>query len=492
MKILKRIVVIVLIAAMFFGGWYGYKTYNFPINLLKKLPFEIPFLTDHDENEETVYVTKLSILTGSQNEMAEKYSGTVEAQDTSKIYIDGGKTVKTVLVKDGDVVKEGQLLFEYDQSSIESTLEQTELELDKLKNEVDSYNNQIQSIQKEEAKANGDDKLQYSIQIETLKMQLKENEFNQKSKQNKIDQLRESLGNTEVRSPIDGIIQKVDMTKVTSGSDDSISSYLETGSDSSYFGGSDASFITILSTGGYRVKGKVNELNVSDIVPGTRVIVRSRADMNLTWTGTMGGIETNSDNQSNESGMGMYYGNSDSVSTSYPFYINLDSSDGLMLGQHVLIETDNGQMDKKEGIWLTSYFIVGIDTRSPYVWAEDKDGRIEKREVVLGNYDEALDQYEIIEGIDNNDYIAYPASSVSEGMKAVRGNEDETLASMYQEDTSETESQYTETEYDEYADELGEIMYFDPEGNTITEEEYRELYPEEIPEEFATEDVLAP
>ena len=34
------------------------------------------------------------------------------------------------------------------------------------------------------------------------------------------------------------------------------------------------------------------------------------------------------------------------------FYVNLDSSEGLMLGQHVYIEPDEGQDEKKSGIWL--------------------------------------------------------------------------------------------------------------------------------------------
>ena len=47
---------------------------------------------------------------------------------------------------------------------------------------------------------------------------------------------------------------------------------------------------------------------------------------------------------------------------------SLDSSDGLMLGQHVYIEPDEGQDDNKAGIWLNDYFIVDADTDSPYVW----------------------------------------------------------------------------------------------------------------------------
>ena len=58
--------------------------------------------------------------------------------------------------------------------------------------------------------------------------------------------------------------------------------------------GSDSSaFITILSTGAYRVKGKVNEQNRDSIVPGEAVIIRSRVDSSKTWKGTMGSIDMN-------------------------------------------------------------------------------------------------------------------------------------------------------------------------------------------------------
>ena len=62
---------------------------------------------------------------------------------------------------------------------------------------------------------------------------------------------------------------------------------------------------------------------------------------------------------------GMSSASDDQTSSStYPFYVNLDSSEGLMLGQHVYIEPDEGQDEKKSGIWLNDYFIVDADTDS--------------------------------------------------------------------------------------------------------------------------------
>ena len=107
-------------------------------------------------------------------------------------------------------------------------------------------------------------------------MNLKKNEYSQKSKQAEITKLQNTMGNTEVRSPIDGVIQKIDTTKLTtddSGMDDMDQdmSYSDTGMTGE---SSQNAFITILSTGAYRIKGTVNEMNVGSIIEGEPVIIQ--------------------------------------------------------------------------------------------------------------------------------------------------------------------------------------------------------------------------
>ena len=74
-----------------------------------------------------------------------------------------------------------------------------------------------------------------------------------------------------------------------------------------------------------------------------------------------------------------------SYQLSYPFYVELDSSDGLMLGQHVYIERDIGQDEQKDGLWISDYYIVDADTNEPYVWAANDKKKLEKRYVTLGS-----------------------------------------------------------------------------------------------------------
>lgn len=363
------------------------------------------------------YVSQVSEITGDVAGVSNRYAGVVEPQETVEVELESGRTVKEVQVETGEEVKQGQLLFEYDLSSIQEDLAESQLELDRLKNEAASLTEQIATLEKEKKKASQDSQLSYTIEIETNRMNLKKNEYDQKSKQAEITKLQNATGNTEVRSSIDGVIQKIDTSQLTTDDGDSLDSAV----DYSMLSGDDSShaFITILSTSAYRIKGTVNEMNVGNIIEGSPVIIRSRVDEDEIWRGTMGTVDRDSANTEDSSSM--YYGmvdtsGSQTSSSTYPFYVHLDSSDGLMLGQHVYIEMDEGQEDKKEGLWLSEFYIVDAATDSPYVWAADEDKKLEKRPVILGQYDETLGEYEIADGLTKNDYIAFPSDTLTEGM----------------------------------------------------------------------------
>lgn len=388
------------------------------------------YLKDKDgvaAGDEVAYVTRISALNGDDSGVMNRFAGVVEPQETVKVNIESGRKVKEVEVKTGEEVKAGQLLFEYDLTSIQEDLQEAKLALDRLKNEALSLDDQIKTLEKEKKKASKNNQLSYTIEIETNKMNLKKNEYDQISKEAEITKLENATGNTEVRSEIDGVIQKIDTTKLATDDGDSLDESLDM---DSYSGDSESgdsnAFITILSTGAYRIKGKVNEQNKSSIIPGEPVIIRSRVDETEVWHGTMGAIDEQ--NASSESSGNMYYGMVDSSgdsqtsSSSYPFYVELESSDGLMLGQHVYIEKDEGQEEQKEGVWLSDFYIVDADSDNPYVWAANDKDRLEKRAVVLGQYDETMGEYEIADGLTEDDSIAFPAENLVEGMATADGS----------------------------------------------------------------------
>ena len=87
---------------------------------------------------DVIYVTLISEINGDAAGVSNRYAGTVEPQETVEVELESGRSVKEVQVKTGDQVKKGQLLFEYDLSSIQDSLEEAQLELDRLKNEESS------------------------------------------------------------------------------------------------------------------------------------------------------------------------------------------------------------------------------------------------------------------------------------------------------------------------------------------------------------------
>jgi len=113
------------------------------------------------------------------------------------------------------------------------------------------------------------------------------------------------------------------------------------------------------------------------------------------------------------------------MSSKYPFYVTLEGGgEGLLMGQHVYIEPDYGQEDTQaeNQINLPSYFLNDPDG-SPWVWAQSKSGKLEKRTVKLGDYNAEADTYPVLSGLTAEDYIAFPDDTLQAGMKCVTYDE---------------------------------------------------------------------
>lgn len=366
-------------------------------------------------NEELVYATKISDLNGGYDLTESRYMGTVESQEVKGVNRDSDKKVKELYVKEEDEVKAGDVLFEYDTESMELQLRQLELELTSINNNIATLNQQIASLTAEKAAAPAEEQLSYSAQIQNLQAQVNQANYDASAKQLEIDRQKLSMENTKVVAPMDGIIKTINENNSTSSSDDdSSNSNLDNGSDST-----SNAYITIMAKGDYRIKATASELTVRSMSEGQSMIIRSRVD-DSTWTGTVTKIDLEHPDNGNNND---YYMSSGTTATKYPFYISLDSTDGLMLGQHVYVEADYGQGDVKEGLWLDEYYIMQEDDGA-YVWAENAKGYIEKRKVELGEYDENMMRYEIVSGLTEDDYIAYPEERVKEGMKVTHNYED--------------------------------------------------------------------
>lgn len=351
-----------------------------------------------------VYVEQVAALGGSSAGVQNRYAGVVEAQESWKINLDASRTVQEIYVKEGDEIAEGDKLFAYDTTELNTEIAQAKLEMESISNEIDDYNTQIAALQAERDAASEEAKFDYTTEIQSVQNDLKQAQFNKKSKQLEVDRLNESIKNSVVTSKMAGVVKSLNENQDadTNGTD---------------------AFMTILATGDYRVKCLINEQNMMDISEGSAVIIRSRVDESQTWTGVIAQIDRESPQAGTTDVMSMETANSeDTTGTSkYPFYVTIDSSEGLMLGQHVMVEPDHGQGTAKDGIWIYESYL-DIDKETAYIWADNGKGRIEKRKVELGEYDETTQEYQILSGLDKKDYIAWPQDGIKEGVKTIKSS----------------------------------------------------------------------
>lgn len=342
-----------------------------------------------------VYVQRVGTLM-NQGGIApgDRFIGLVVSENVSEIQKDKDKTIAELKVKEGDDVKAGQELFAYDTEELQLNLDKQRLELEQLLASIENYGQQIKELEKERSAAGSSAKLQYTIQIQTTQLDLKEAELKVKSKEAEVAKSEEILANAIVKAPVAGRVQSIN----------------ESGTDQN---GREVAYIIIQQSGAYRIKGTLGELQRGGIIEGDKLRIMSRTNENETWSGTVKLVDYESPIQGNgNNGMGggmisMMGGSSDEMTSSskYPFYVELDSTEGLLLGQHVYMELDGGEAQNAPG--LSGAFIAYEEDGSAFVWAEKK-GKLEKRSVTLGEYNPQNDTYPILGGLTEEDYIAFP------------------------------------------------------------------------------------
>ena len=336
-----------------------------------------------------------------------QFSGVVEPQETKEVKLDTSKKVSSIVVQEGDHVNAGDPLFTYDVESMQLELQQGNVEIERMQNEIESNKQQISQLETEKKSASADDKLTYTTQIQSLQTDIAKSEYDIKTKKIELEKLQNTINNATVTAEIAGTVQSLKTTE-------------QLQSD-----GTDV-LMKIMSDGEFRVKCTISEQNVQSIYKDEAMVLHSRVD-DSSWTGTISEISTEADNSQNNN---MYYGGSDEMTTAskYPFYVTLDSSDGLMLGQHLLVSADTGADEgiEKTGIWLYSDYVQTDENGKSYVWAADKKDRLEKREVEVGQTDDTMGDCEIKSGLSEDDMIAFPSDSYQEGMKTTTNPDEAT------------------------------------------------------------------
>ena len=354
------------------------------------------------------YVMPIRDVNSAANTVSDlQFSGVVEPQETKEIKLDTSKTVSEIAVQEGDHVNAGDPLFTYDVESMQLELQQGNVDIERMENEIASNKQQIAQLESEKKNASADDKLTYTTQIQSLQTDIAKSEYDIKTKKIELEKLQNTINNATVKAEITGTVQ-------------SLKTVEQLQSD-----GTDV-LMKIMSDGEFRVKCTISEQNIQSIYQDEPMVLRSRVD-DSSWKGTISEISTEADNSQNNS---MMYGSSDDMTTAskYPFYVTLDSSDGLMLGQHLLVSMDDMSDDSidKSGIWLYSDYVLTDEDGKSYVWAADKKDRLEKREVEVGQTDDTAGDCEIKSGLSEDDMIALPSDSYQEGMKTTTNPDEAT------------------------------------------------------------------
>ena len=319
----------------------------------------------------------------------DRFLGLVVSEHTAEITRDVEKTIQELLVKEGDDVKEGQALFSYDTEELQLNLDKKALEQAQLQSTIETCQEKIKTLERERSGLTGTAKLQYTVEIQSAQVDLKEAELKLKTKEEEVKKAEELLNNSTVTSPITGRVQKIDENGTTDQN------------------GKPSPYITIQQSGSYRVKGVLGELQRGSLKEGDRVKLVPRNGEDAIWKGSITLVDYENPTQGSDSDQ-YYIMSSDEMTTAsrYPFYVALDSTDGLMLGQHLYIELDSDGEDSP-GVGISGAFLCYNEDGSAYVWAE-KGGKLEKRSVTLGEYDPMTDVQKITEGLTLEDYIAYP------------------------------------------------------------------------------------
>ena len=342
-------------------------------------------LTGCGSKDKAVYVQQVSSLTGVSSQ--DRFSGLVVSENLTEIKKDSDKQVAELMVKEGQDVKEGDALFSYDTDQLQLNADKLDLEREQLSSSLEDYQTQIGELEREREKVGANQKLQYTIQIQSAQVSLKEAELNLKTKEAELEKAKQLLENATITSPVAGRVQSIN----------------ESGTDSQ---GNPAAYITIQQAGAYRVKGTIGELQQGAISEGDRIKLTSRLDSSKTWLGTVTLVDYENPvkNENNN-----YISSSDSgeSASKYPFYVELDSIDGLIMGQHLYMER-YVEGEDASGVIVSSAYICYEDDGSAYVWAENSRSKLEKRSITLGDYNENTDNYQVTDGLSETDYIAFP------------------------------------------------------------------------------------
>lgn len=328
-----------------------------------------------------------------------RFAGIVATGQVLEVRREGETAVKSFAVAVGDEVKEGDELFTYDDEALRFQTEEKRLEVEVKKESIANLQRQIKELENERAKAPAGDRLSYTLEIQERENDMREANYALKEMERELTALEERGGEVRVFSSLSGRVTAVNDTGAT-------------GDD-----GQELPLVVVTETGKLQVKGYFNELNRAGISEGAAVTILPRDNGDSRWTGSISRIDWEGGSTSRGDYFDYYDSDETATSSRYPFWAELNDSEGLIIGQHVYIELGEAPADDGE-IRLPEGFVLDMNT-VPWVWAEGAHGKLEKRKIVLGGSDGAAGEVIVSQGLEATDWIAWPEEGLKVGQRTV-------------------------------------------------------------------------
>lgn len=419
------------------------------------------FLKKKNANSKTIDVYPVSIMgqDGSWFGNSSTISGNVSVNMEQKIYPIKTQKIKEVYVKEGDSVKAGDVIIEYDTTAQSLSLQTKKTEVEIARTDVLVAERQLEELYKivpvedmpqpepeptteaiteatteenpiststdalpaetgteapvSDSGIENQEEIPEDSGSEDFEITYTRDELNKaiKDKQNEIRNLNTKYQLEQVECEI--MEYQLSTGQVVANFDGVVKSAV----DEETALAENTAMIVLSGTSGYTVKASIGEMSLNKVSLGDSVELYCY-DTGMYYNGTV------TDKILIPASSGDYYGGG-VTQTYYPIVITIDDAEDLEQGMYMEITLHNNEEEAGSSIYLPLAF-VKRDNDNYYVMKEE-NGKLKKVYVKTGKimWGETI---EVKSGISMEDYIAFPyASNVEEGTKTKHSEDIEGL-----------------------------------------------------------------
>lgn len=297
-------------------------------------------------------------------------------EQETEIYAPFSSKVTEWKIKDGEQIKEGEVLFTLDQTELQSQITQEEAELRKadLEAKLQSYITEVES-----------EASQAELTEETRKKQLANREIAKLTKEledvrksisrQSLQQKKLKLEDSQYRSPASGIFLFDSATKRPKAL-----------SDNQYIG-------KIVDLDKLQFTALVGEQDVFRIKPDMKVTVKMSAMKNVPISGTVKHVSKFAKTGTDQNNLNQ--------AAQFEVIISLEPNEYLIAG---LSLTGDIETSRRENTLVLSSIAIMRDQDSTYVMVDNGSGQYERRDIKIGL--ETTDKTEVLEGLKEGDRVA--------------------------------------------------------------------------------------